>query len=117
MLNGNTDEYINDFVYSQYDYLKEVFYKYTKPRYLLVGSVILGSCIISHKQILTEFANNLQLFSCALLGGMIFFHDEIESISTRYVEDGILCGCNEYFASKYLVAKEQYEYYKDFICS
>jgi len=75
---------------------------------------------MSFNGILPEFSNNVKIFSCALLGVMIFFHDEIESISMRYSEvdiDGILCDCDEYFTSKYLVAKEQYEYYKDFICS
>ena len=110
--------WFNDFLYDQYNYLEETFYKYTKPRYLLVESVILGSLIMSHNEV--KFSNNLWFFSCVCLGSMIFFHDNIESTSLRYEEDGmqgVLNDFNEYLESKHLVAKEQYEYYKDFIYS
>jgi len=108
--------WFNDFLYDQYNYLEATFYKYTKPRYLLVESVILGSLIMSHNKVSPKFSNHLWFFSCVCLGSMIFFHDDIENISLRYNEDGrdgILNDFNEYLESKHLVAKEQYEYYKD----
>ncbi len=99
-------------LYEQYDNLKETFYHYTKPRYIVATSAIIGSSFLS------DNFYNLYFFSCVCLGTMLYFHDQIEDLSSRYEEDGIdgiIDDVYLYYESKYLVAKEQYEYYKDFI--
>ncbi len=93
----------------------KTFYNYGKPRYIVATSAIIGSALLSDNNIILH---NLHLFSCVCLGTMLYFHDQIEDLSSRYEEDGIDGIIDDfylYFESKYLVAKEQYEYYKDFI--
>ncbi len=108
------DILLSNTLYEQYDNLKEIFYNYAKPRYLLATSAIIGTSLISENNI----CNKLHLFSCVCLGGMLYFHDNIDNLAFRYEQGGIDGIIDDYYLfleSKYLVAKEQYEYYKDCI--
>jgi hypothetical protein len=98
------------FFEEKYQEVEEIFYKYTKIRYLTVELVIAVGLAMYKYDFHSEVGKDLFIWGTIFLGSLMTFHDEFDELEGKELSE-----INDLFTEKYLSFKESFDYYKSFI--
>jgi hypothetical protein len=102
------------FFENKYQETKEAFYKYTKPRYLAVESLIGVGLGMYKYDFYPQIGENLFVLGTVFLGILVNFHDEFEELEEKSMSC-VIEDLNDFCNEKYLLVKESFDYYKNSI--